>query len=278
MKSNAIIRIVLFSVLILILSGLLLSGLGVGRFVFHIGEEYDSYLIGSGEVIAQNIHSIEIDWAAGNVTVQAADTDYISFTEQCQSSAESMVYTISGTQLTIRHSKPILQIGFVPNPTKDLTITIPKDWVGAEFIFNTAATTLNVSGLHVYKLSLNAAAGECEFNECHVDRFCVDAAACELSYNGTVKDVDCDAAAGELSLCLTKNPDSIDIDGATAQLELALPAGSGFRVDMDGLATAFSSEFETIQENDVYLCGDGHCRIQFDGAMGVIKILKFKES
>ena len=109
MKTNAIIRIILFSLAILILLGILLIGLGAGYLVTNaekVSESLISNLISdydtgkdfwdnfsSGDIIdktasvyAGDIRDISIDWVSGSITIMPGKDDKITISESQVSS------------------------------------------------------------------------------------------------------------------------------------------------------------------------------------------------
>lgn len=93
MRTNAIVRIVLFSLAILVLLGILVTGIFFGMFMvdtnFSIGdltvslgsEIINGTVSSSGTVDADQIDRISIDWAAGSITLQPGDVEDITFQE-----------------------------------------------------------------------------------------------------------------------------------------------------------------------------------------------------
>ena len=92
MKTNAIIRIVLFSLAIIILGGILLAGIGLKMYSF----DFKNFTVSTGDgngirngtissqgsVPASQIRDIEIDWVAGSITIVPDEAaDEITFCE-----------------------------------------------------------------------------------------------------------------------------------------------------------------------------------------------------
>ena len=246
MKTNAIVRIVLYALLILILCGILVTVLGFDLFM----TDTDSSTSVNGAeagVDAEDVKNLKIEWAAGSVTIVASDTDQIVFSESGSFTEKySMVCSRKGDTLTIAYAKSSVTMGFGSSPSKNLTITVPKDWICQE-------------------LEVEGAALEVEINGLTVREFDIDGASNEIVFTGTLESLDCDGASCELTLnCLTK-PKEIDLDGASIQLDLYLPAECGFLVQMDGLSCSFRSDLNYTNRNGDYLYGDGYCKVNADG-------------
>lgn len=277
MKRNAIVRIILFSLIILILTSILITGLGVGLFTYRVDHDTEVYTLGSGEIPASNLREIEIDWAAGSITIETADTDLISFQESGGKNADPMVYRKNGDKLIIEYQAAKVQFGFSSFSGKDLIITVPQNWKCSELTVDAASAELIVNGLKAEEVDLNMASGDSQFTDCNINELSMDCASGEVYYTGTLYQLDGDAASGKLTAIFDNIPRSIDFDGASADLELTLPKDAGFTVEIEGLSSDFTSEFETSYRNGQYIHGDGSCKINVDGMSGNVTIHKGSE-
>ena len=247
MKTNAIVRIVIYSVVILLMIGLLAAVLGLGVFTFRIETGTSAYVTGGDSVSAAEVKEIEIDWASGSVTILAADTDQITFTESGNFDDDNaMAYDLKNGTLHLQYNKPSIYIGFTSIPSKDLVITVPRDWVCQE-------------------LELDGAALDIEINDLTIGTLDMDGASNSVSINGAVEVLECDGASCEITLICTDRPRKIDLDGASCSLELTLPKDCGFLVQMDGLSCDFYSDLDYTGSNGDYLYGDRYCKINADG-------------
>lgn len=245
MKSNAIIRIVIYSLVTLLLLGILLAGLGFGSLSFSLGS--GNYITGEGAVDASQVKNLHIEWAAGSIEIVTADTDKITFTETGYASEEQrMAYELNGGTLTICYKKPSIQIGFFSVPNKILTVTVPRDWVCNGLELDGVSINVNVQGLTA-------------------DSFKLDGASCDVKYDGAVNYVDCDGASCSLELRCMNRPQEVRLDGASCELDLLLPAQCGFRAALDGLSCTFRSDLNCTNSDGQYSYGDGYCRIEADG-------------
>lgn len=249
MKSNAIARIVLYSLLILLLVGVLCVGLFADLFTIH-GGSVTTTSTTSGETVSLNaseVSKIKIDWAAGDITIVTADTDTISFCESGEISEKyTMTYACKDGTLEIDYAKSSVTVGFGSIPSKDLTITVPQDWVCQE-------------------LELDGAALEVEINGLTVREFDIDGASNEITFTGSFEILECDGAACELTLNCLEKPQKIDLDGASVEMTLCLPEDCGFLVQMDGLGCSFHSGAHSVNSSGNYMYGDEYCKVYADG-------------
>ena len=275
MKTNAIVRIVIYTLVVLLLVGLLLMGLGIGQFVIHFGSTFGSYITGSGSADAADIRNLKIEWAAGSIKIVPSDTDQITFSEEGNAGENNrMVYEIDGSTLTIRCTKPGFRIGFFSNPVKNLTVYVPADWQCSRLEINAASATLDAETLNADKVKINSASGECGFRNCTIGELSIDTASGSLRYTGTLDTLDCDAASASVTATFDNVPKSIDMDSASGDLDITLPSDCAFRVSMDTMSGRFHSDFPTDSMNGAYTYGTGGCRIDMDSMSGDITIRK----
>lgn len=272
MKRNAIVRIIVFSLVLLILVPSLIAGIAAGTFAVRV--DYNEYTTGSSQVSAGDIRGIEIEWVSGTITVETADTDMITFQEILDKNDEPMIYRVEDGKLIIAYEAPKIHFGFGISTSKDLTVTVPRDWDCFELTIDSASAELTVNNLTAGEIELETASGDCTFNHCNVIELSIDSASATVNYTGTLNTLDCDTASGDITAILANVPKSIDFDGASADLELTLPEEAEFTLELDSLSGNFTSEFATVRQNDRYVCGDGSCKISVDGASGNVTIHK----
>ncbi len=263
MKANAIIRIIIYCIVICLLCGLLTAALGHGRFVFSLGTNRDM-TEGNGSVDAASVKNLEIEWASGDIIIETADCDTISF-QQSGHEDEPMAYSLEGDTLILCYSNDSIQIGFVSLPKKTLTVTVPKSWECENLKMETVSTDATIRGLTLQSVELEGASMDYSFDDCTLGTVNIDGASNRITIHGQVDEIDCDGAANKISGTLQKAPESINLDGVSIDLDISLPSDCGFRVTMSGVSTKFSSDFQTTRDDDTYIYGNGHCDIDADG-------------
>ena len=277
MKTNAIIRIILFSLAILVLGGILFGvltydtyrvnfnlGRGRGTEIEPVTEQIDI------EYVMRDVHNIEIEWVAGSITLQKDPN--VNEIQVCESSPIDSKYT-----LKIRFSEddigPI-SFGINADVSKDLMITVPADWECGSLEIDTAAAEVTISDLNINEFDFDGASGVCEIINCNVGEVDIDTASGDVYFSGTLETLDCDAASADCSIEVTNIPRSIKLDGMSGDLELILPPDAGFTCTMDTLSGSFDTDFEFEMHNDTYICGDGNCKIKVSAMSGAVSILK----
>lgn len=276
MKTNAIVRIVLFSLTIVVLVGILLSGMGL------VINHRDTEEMFSGEVIrtealgdtaavdASSISKLNIEWVAGDITIEPKEgIDQIQFSESAvENSKYAMHYKISGSKLTIQFSRENITgfgINLGTEVIKDLTVWVPMDWVCDELQLEVASADVEVRNLTIGEVDFDGASGTCDFTNCIVEELDMDTASGDVTFSGELNTLDFDAASASFRGILNNCPHQIDMDAMSGDLELALPSDCGFTVSMNGLSSSFHSDYLTTYSNGNQVYGDGRCRISVDG-------------
>lgn len=298
MKTNAIIRIVIFSLVILVLSSILVGGIALRDRGFdwvyrlhqgseeasptsaehHENEENHDYT-SSAQRTSGKIDELSIDWASGSITIQPGDTDEILYEETGDfDSANAMVAKVSGSKLTIQYCKDgsFLKGGFSFGGSlhKDLTITVPRDWVCRELEIDVASADLDIRDLTIHEFDFDGASGRCTLTNCAVGEMSLETASGDVTFSGTLDALDCDSASAKLQLELRNTPRSIDMDTASGSLTMVLPEDCGFTVSLDALSGRFSSDFATTTQNGHHIYGDGSCKINVSSMSGGVTIRK----
>jgi DUF4097 and DUF4098 domain-containing protein YvlB len=187
-----------------------------------------------------------------------------------------MAFAMDGDTLVISYDIQPIRFGINHASVQDkkLTILVPKNWVCEELEVSCATADLTVTGLHANEIEFHAASGEGYFEDCTTEELWVQTASGNIHYIGSAKQIHCDGASAKLKLEMKVAPESVDIDTASGDALILLPENSGFTVDLDAISGDFNSDFSTTKQDGSYICGDGACKISFDGASADIAVNK----
>lgn len=284
MKRNAIIRIVIYSIAIFLLVSILSVGLLLNTAFVNTdwsaifqngGNHFTGEQASAGYVSAAEVKNIQIDWAAGSISILPGDVENILFSEtQDLAEEDRMVFSKQGDTLIIRFTNILVNFGVSIDGPKDLIITVPRDWTCGELEIDAASASVHVTDLTADTVDFDGASGNFRFDDCHVGTLDIDTASGDIHYSGTLQELDCDAVSASCTLALTNAPRSIDADMASGDLELTLPWDCGFSLKLDALSGEFTSDFLTSTQNGKYIYGDGRCRINISAMSGDVDIKK----
>lgn len=276
MKCNAIARIIIFSIIIILLIGILLTGLGFGMYMIDLDISDSDYTTAQTATVLfspDEIKNIQIEWASGDIIIQPGDVDAIQVTENGDySDQQAMSYKQAGDTVHIRYQKDSIRINIFSISSKDLTVTVPRDWICKDLSLEVASADVTIDSLIARRVDVDTASGDYQFLSCSIGDLDIDTASGSIQFDGTLDTLDCDAASGRFTGVFSNTPECIEMDSASGDLDITLPAETGFRVNMDALSGSFHSDFTYNVNNNSYVYGDGRCEIDFDGASGSIRI------
>lgn len=313
MKHNAILRIILWSVVIVLLLGILGSVLlGSAAFKMYKSSSVAVTQIMETEKVnniqapaettrvpqnteastpaqvntqddmttvpAAGIRELEINWVSGNILIQTADVAEIQITESGVANADcEMQVQTKGEKLSIAFSKgteKFLGFGLHGELSKDLTITVPQNWECQDLEIDVASAKVDVQNLTVWDLEFNGASGECNFTDCTVDSLDVNTASGDVYFTGRLRDFDCEAASASVYAKLSNVPEEMDLETMSGLMDITLPEDAGFTVSMESMKASFTSEFDTTTQGNRYVCGNGQCKISVESMSGEVILRK----
>lgn len=241
----------------------------------------DAEITGRGiSLDATNIRKMEIEWAAGSITIQPMDIHEIRIQEEGpRQDTEPMVWNVRNDKLFIQYSEKMdhsfgVGLIFGKGEHKDLVIQVPLDWECDSLEIDSADASLEISDLTIREMEFDDASGTCVFDRCTVEKLNLDTASGDVRFTGSLQQLDCDAASANILLALTNVPDSIDLDTASGDLDITLPGYAGFQVTLETLSGRFESDFDAVSRNGSYVWGDGKCRIDVDAMSGDVIVRK----
>ena len=266
MIANSIVRIVIYTLVILVLLGILLAGIFAGKFFTNISLETSGGNVASvGSVPADEIQKLKVEWVAFSETEDVSEK-------------QKMVWKQSGDTLTLQfcQSNSFLGInfGFNSNISKDLVITIPEDWVASEVSIDSVSARINISDLETTELNLTNVSGYCVIANCVASNVDVETVSGEIDYTGTLSALDLESVSADCTLTLTTGARDISMECVSGDLTLYLPENQGFTAKVDGLSGDITTDFATTVSGGTHTYGDGSCRINASGVSGNINIRK----
>jgi len=290
MKTSAIIRIVIFSLVIILLSFILLSVLDHNYYIesgrVHSYEEAGELpteglmQINQHDITAQ-IQNIDIEWAAGSITIHRSDSlSSIIVEESCSTDSEyETVIKQSGQTLKIKFSEESVKLsgfGIDADISKDLVIRVPKNWNCNNLEIDAAAAEVYIHDLSINELDFDGASGNLILDNCNIVDLDIDTASGDVEFTGTLKDLDFDAASAKFYGEFQAMPNRLNLDAMSGDVELVLPEYCWFTCELETMSGSFVTDFATTQEKNVYIHGgkDNACHIRISAMSGDVSILK----
>lgn len=276
MKRNAIIRICIYSLLLILLLCLLLSGINGFRGLSTWLSRGDRGEWGDGSLTAADkprnfdasaVSSLEIDWAVGDILIQHTDAGQIMVSEQRGEKSEPMVVSCKNGRLKIEYSEGgHVWFGIHNNiPSKNLTISLPKGWTGEMLDVDMAGGSVKLTDMTFDEMEFDGASAELTLENCTLRTLDIDAASGSVSFSGSLDVLDMDGASADFTGVFENKPFRLTVDGMSGSLDITLPTDCGFTANLDGLSSSFNCDLPVSTRNGAYIAGDGSCKIDADG-------------
>ena len=279
---------------ILLAAALLLSGFGC-IVISHVTKyaNANKYTAGGFTYEADKVTRVELDWAAGEVTLRHGDGT-LSVSESGGESlpvSERLHWWLDGTTLRIKYCES----GYshvIQSKDKHLTLELPLN-NRVDLKMDIASGAVNADALYVRSLDLNTASGGTNIDVVDAEEITIDAASGGIrlgtvTVDGTfsvdtasggftaerinAKTVKVDSASGGVTLGLD-TVNTVDIDAASGKvtLELLDPA-RGATVRLNKLSGNFDCKLPMTASGKSYIIGNGEIQIKIDTASGGVVI------
>lgn len=275
MKRNAIARIVIYSLIVVILVGVLVHGMDWDGFHFDLDLGDDAQVVtGTASIDPTYIKHIRIEWVDGLVDVATADQDTITFSET-NGEKECMVYQIKGDTLVIRYSKDSIKLGInITTPNKHLTVHVPMDWIAAGIEISAVSSNVTVELPEVQEAKIETVSGNIDIRCERSKDISFTTVSGHARFTGNCEELDCESVSGNCKVALYGSAKEIQMESISGDLEIVLDGQLGFTAQIDSVSGSVRSDFPTSVSNDIHTYGDGSIRIEAETVSGGIRIRK----
>lgn len=288
MKTNALVRIVIYSLVIILLLGILMAGIGWNLFSFRRASirtdsvstevsEPDSAALENIVLSPEGLRSIKIDWAAGSIVLEPTDGSQIQLYESAAQGSEPMEVKQSGSELTIAFCNNTSPGNLGKSLKKDLHIALPRDWECSKLEVDAASAAVSLRELTCGEVDINTASGRCDITDCKIGSIDMESASGDLSFSGQLEELDFEGVSARADISVFNTPSRIEMESVSGDMTLTLPRDCGFRVKRDSISGGFQCDFETTKEDGCHVYGDGSCRIDVSGVSAKLTIRSHAE-
>ena len=280
-SASAVVRIVIWSVVFCLLTGLFALAMfretfGHGGISLGFGGYYyndDGFSVGNGTT-DRTITAIDIDWVAGDVTVALSDGDRVEIFEDYDGTdANRLRWKVRGSELVVKFRKPSWLNEEYDDDGKKLTILIPASMADGldEIQIETVFSSQNI-GVSARELDISSVSGRVSVIGTYrtVD---VETVSGNVKFAGDFLNANFESVSARVDVTLQKQAVSLDMDTVSGDLTVVLPdSTTGFRVDTDSV-----SGYTDIQGFDCgssHQWGDGSMDINMESVSGKLLIEK----
>lgn len=315
MKTSAVIRIILYSLVALTLVGVLcwglgaFGGMGISDFLDSInlsvgaGVRYtneSSYSIGASSCPAEGITDINIYWTAGELTVQPYDGNEIIFTEESKNAIPDELilrWKSEGSDLTIHYCKSGYS-KWPANAGKTLTLLVPRTLAEnglKELNISTISAEQNVSGVNAQSFDSETVSGDVSISAMTAAEADFEAVSGKLSaegvtfgiadsqsvsgsvlFAGEIGRIECETVSGVVRVDSRCVPQA-DISTVSGEVIFKLPADKGFTVNYSTVSGGINCSMPSVTSKNSLKVGDGATLMDIDTISGNITIADYTE-
>lgn len=231
----------------------------------------------------QSLQKIDVEWTAGDVTVEFWDSDTISVTELTPDGStvkeedDRLRWRFHDDTLKIRTCKSARFPKLFHNDklVKKLLIRLPEGIDLPEFrlsVVSADATLNSLSGIS--EIRLDSVSGRLTVNDCRADTLKADTVSGNITVSGEIADIDIDTTSGKMEINASSLLKSLNMDSTSGSVTITLPKDvPGFTLDYDSVSgKAKFPGYEISGEKSHYRYGNGSIDIDFDTVSGDITI------
>lgn len=239
-------------------------------------DNYDNYSFGNA-TISGEVHSIDVDWISGTVTLVPTDATEVSIYENNWESIPDRKkvhywYDTSCGELNIKFCAPMKHLEF-DDCNKDLIIYIPNSYTTLFVESDTVSADFISSVSCLKNANLDSVSGDVSIsNAGNIDRIEYNSVSGDISINcNTLYSFDSDTTSGDVYI-VTNDGNDINCDSVSGDLELTIPSSLGFYVDYEALGKHFNTNVPVRIDGDECFYGDCKLKIEFDSVSGDLTV------
>lgn len=243
-KSSAKVRIVAYSIVVILLLGVLIVGimgsscvgLSCGSVVGgYIYSDEDKYSVGQGS-LDDNIEAVDIDWIAGNVKLVATDENNVKLVEtESDDEDNELRYRVVDGRLIIKYRKSgnASWNFWGRSHEKELTVYIPREM--AE---------------NMKEVAVSCVSSDLSIQELAVDKLDVEMVSGDINTKGIFDDVKIEMVSGDIEIISDKMLSKADVESVSGDVKLVIPEGDGFTAEHDSVSGDMDIEFEITTKEE----------------------------
>ncbi len=242
----------------------------VSGFSYSNSERYTA----GNKTYTDEIKNIDIEWAAGDITLKVHDGDEIIIEESgnIQKESDKLRSLIDNGTLYIKYAASGVRFFGNSFPSKSLTVTIPRKYASSMHDIEVDAASASVGvelGITCRKLSLECASGDINA-DIIADEVELHAVSGKLTLKGEADLIEIEGVSGKADIELSCTPESIEVNTVSGDIDICLPSDSSFVAEMDSL----SGNMQLNGKNVGKYCkeGDGASQFDFESVSGNVRI------
>jgi DUF4097 and DUF4098 domain-containing protein YvlB len=239
------------------------------------------FQLGSAEIEASEVKSIEISWASGSVDITThAGDNTIKLTESTSGTTRGlpeMRWRLSGNTLVIDYGS----VGFYSCSfygDKHLEVSIPQSMAKgfSSLGIDGASGKYTLQGLTCDDLKVSLASGSLKATDMTIEDLTLAIASGNVSVEGQIENrIEVDVASGDARIvCEKRCPKALVADIMSGKVSIWIPENDGFSLTLDKLSGSFYSDFDLKQNGGTSVYKDGQASFRVSIASGQFNLRK----
>lgn len=255
-----------------------LLGIDGGRVFGWQDYRYDEtgYTVGEGSIPYGDITAIDLDWVDGKIEIVACDDTFISLTESADAelpdSAKLRWRVDENGRLSIKYRKSSWFLGFGhENRNKTLILRIPEHMLETLELLDveTVSSQVSIDGISVSALVYENVSGDLTVTNAGFSEIELESVSGDVRFTDCrVERAEAELVSGDLFLSSSVCPSRLDIESASGNVELLIPAESSFTLLHESASGRISSDFAMTKQGERYICGTGSAAFDIETASG----------
>lgn len=238
-KSIALSVIIVWSIVAILFSGIFIYLL-VGqpsRFSL-MSKRFDTETIIEKKTLdSSDIHSLDIDWDAGQIRILPTTGQNIIITQSSYYQVEPFQSSIQGDILEIHQVDSDFHIfPFSRFHSSNLMIEIPPMY------------------FETFQLSLTS--GSCDGQNVAAEHLYVSITSGRVTLDGRFQNITSELTSGNVSIETNTLPDNLSVEMTSGDMALTIPDNDGFQLKLDKTSGKFQSDFDFLvnpDQEDIYI-------------------------
>jgi len=265
---------------------------------FQIGYSYPNsgkYKVGNF-TLEEEISQLEINWTAGNVTVEVTQGNQV-YAEETEVSDDDrkMRYLVENGKLTIQYQKAKLFSFGGWSKSKDLTVYIPQDMAqnmkqmdietvsanmdidgfqSNRMDFETVSGEIHMKNLITKTLDIEGVSGDIKGNLMQADELNAETVSGSVDLEGSFRKADLEAVSGNLELGCDSVIEEVNAETVSGDITLYIPEKKGFSAELDSVSGDLNTDFSVTSKKDKVIYGDRGAEFDFETVSGDVWIRK----
>lgn len=279
MKTSSIVKIICWSLVAVVLTGVLAAVLGMHNNwdvpifrSFYSNNDDTGFVSNQSTADANVVNTISIDWVSGEINIVKGEGDTIQFSESSSSELNartSMVSKVVGSELKINFTREDLGFKF-KSLNKNLTVTVPKDLL--ELDIETVSGETSVSNITVNEFEIEKVSGRLVTDNLVAQKVDFNSVSGSTDLKGSFNSIDGNTVSGSVEIDSLICPNRVDIESVSGSTTLVIPENDGFTAESNRMSGGLKTDFESQSTGRTLVYKNGGAKFRFEGVSGSVTI------